>query len=118
MSEECKLELWAESMAPSRICAQLQGMMALAITRNTPQAAEIKPVAARTYVMPADDGYGLTECLAQGGACARIVADAWCEAHGHARAINFGAAEDVTASIGGPVGHTPAKGSYIVTCAE
>ena len=31
MSDECRLELWAESIAPSRICAQLQGTITLAI---------------------------------------------------------------------------------------
>ena len=31
MSDECRLELCAESIAPSRICAQLHGTMALAI---------------------------------------------------------------------------------------
>ena len=35
MSEECKLELCAESIWPSKICAQLQGMMILAIDTRT-----------------------------------------------------------------------------------
>ena len=29
MSEECSVEEWAESMAPSRICAQLQSTITL-----------------------------------------------------------------------------------------
>ena len=106
------------STFPRLLLPLLAGMLALAATRNAPQAAEAKAAAARTYVMPADDGYGLTECLAQGGSCARIVADAWCEAHGHARAISFGSADDLTASIGEAVGRSADKGSYIVTCAE
>ena len=34
MSEECKLELWAESICPSKICAQLHGMMILATAKR------------------------------------------------------------------------------------
>ena len=35
MSEECRLELCAESIAPSRICAQLHGITALAMLTCT-----------------------------------------------------------------------------------
>ncbi|MGO9743271.1 MAG: hypothetical protein ACLPN5_17500 [Roseiarcus sp.] len=43
------------------------------------------------YVIAANDGYGLSDCLGGGGlACGQIVADAWCEAHGHGAAISFG----------------------------
>ena len=41
------------------------------------------------------------ECMRTGGACGRFVANAWCEAHGHTRAIAFGSADDVTGAIPG-----------------
>ena len=109
------------STLPRLLLPLIAGMFALTLLHSTPQAAEIKPVKAVAYVMPADDGYGVTECIARGGACARIVADAWCEAHGHAQAISFGPAEDVTGGIADNVAEKPAAvepGSYIVTCGE
>ena len=107
------------SVLPRLLLPLLAGLLALAVTRTAPQAAEIKP-AAKIYVMPEDDGYGLTECISQGGACARIVADAWCEAHGHAQAISFGPAEDATGAIAetASVKTVAQKGSYLVTCGE
>lgn len=55
----------------------------------------------RTILIPASDGYGFGDCLASGLSCGRVVADAWCEAHGFGQAISFGSAraEDVTASV-------------------
>ena len=41
MSEECRLELWAESIAPSSTCAQLQGTWILAmLTRASAVGAQ------------------------------------------------------------------------------
>ena len=51
------------------------------------------------FVMAGTDGYGVTDCLREGGSCGQIVADAWCERHGFQKAIAFGLADDVTASI-------------------
>lgn len=45
-----------------------------------------------TFLIPASDGYGIAQCLLTGDACGEIVAAAWCEAHGYARAEAFGAA--------------------------
>lgn len=99
----------------------LAGMMALAASRAQSQAAEAAQAAAvHSYVMPANDGYGITECIATRGACGRVVADAWCEAHGHAQAISYGRVEDVTGALAEPVAEQTAlePGAYVVTCAE
>ena len=109
------------SPLPRILLPLLAGMLALTWTRSQTQAAEPgRAQSAHSYIMPADDGYGITECIAMGGACARVVADAWCEAHGHAQAIAFGRAEDATASIIVPTAdaNSPQPGSYIVTCGE
>lgn len=68
----------------------------------------------RQFILPANDGYGIADCLAEGGSCARMVADAWCAAQGMGKALAYGRAEatDVTASIGYNR-NTPA---YTVTC--
>ena len=55
-----------------------------------------------SFVVAANDGYGVEDCLGEGGECGRVVADAWCEAHGHGGALSFGRAAD----------------AYVVTCGE
>jgi hypothetical protein len=55
-----------------------------------------------TFLIPAADGYGVADCLAASESeCGRVVADAYCEAQGFARAESFGraAADDVTGAI-------------------
>jgi len=74
---------------------------------------------ATTFVIPANDGYGLGECLTGGKPCGRIVADAWCEAHGQGPARAFGRAEDITAAISAAsTKDAAAPGSIIVSCGE
>jgi hypothetical protein len=53
-----------------------------------------------TFIISANDGYGLGDCLASGNDCGKIVANAWCTAQGFGRAVAFGLAdpEDVTGS--------------------
>lgn len=55
--------------------------------------------AAENYVIPASDGYGIGECMHAGSDCGRVMADSWCEAHGHAHVLAFGTAEDVTGTL-------------------
>jgi hypothetical protein len=70
-----------------------------------------------TFIIAASEGYGVEDCLAEGGECGRVVADAWCEAHGHGAAISFGVADDVTDAI--PGGTAGKSGSpYVVRCGE
>jgi hypothetical protein len=54
-----------------------------------------------TFLVPANDGYGVGDCLATGGECAQVVANAWCKAQGFARATGFSpvSPEDITGSI-------------------
>lgn len=72
-----------------------------------------------TFLIPAEDGYGLGDCLATGAECGRVVASAWCQAHGYKVAVSFGrsAAEDVTASVT-PVAASQKPQPFSVTCAE
>jgi hypothetical protein len=79
----------------------------------------VRAESATTFVIPANDGYGLGECLTGGKPCGRIVADAWCEAHGRGSARAFGRAEDITASIANAsTRDAAAPGSIIVSCGE
>ena len=81
----------------------------------------------RLFIIPAADGYGISECFDAGRDCGRVVADAWCEAHGHGRAEAFGKAEDITAAITSnkdvaaiklPENPAPEGGAIVVKCAE
>ncbi|MGO4704453.1 hypothetical protein AB4072_01590 [Microvirga sp. 2MCAF38] len=42
-----------------------------------------------TFIVPANDGYGIAECMTGGLACGKMVADSWCEAQGYAKAVSF-----------------------------
>jgi hypothetical protein len=64
---------------------------------------------AHSFVVAANDGYGVQDCLGEGGECGRVVADAWCEANGHGVALSFGRADAVAKSLDG-------ADSYVVTC--
>lgn len=66
------------------------------------------------YSIVGDDGYGLTDCLAAGGDCGKIVADAFCEAHGNGAAIAFGPME----SLGSIHKISTASEGYYVSCAD
>jgi hypothetical protein len=50
-----------------------------------------------TFLIPAADGYGVADCLSgQNPECGTVVANAWCEAQGFARAQAFGPARPET----------------------
>ena len=71
-------------------------------------------------VIPASDGYGFDDCLAGNRPCGRVIADAWCEAHGMAASVSFGRSDDVTASIstGDSRSNKVEPGSFIVNCSD
>ena len=76
--------------------------------------------AVRDLVVPADDGYGMDECLAEGGPCAKLIADSWCQVNGMRTSVGYIAADitDVTASLSQKTTGMVPRPSYIVTCAE
>ncbi len=88
-------------------------LLALAIFAGPSQAQQTP-----TYVIPAGDGYGVDECIATASECGLIVANAWCEAHGHGVATAFGAATDITFSANLVSTKAPDKGAIVITCGE
>ena len=90
------------------------------------QTAPLKPASAKSdktvaYLLPIDEGYGLSDCLARGHRCAFRVANAWCKAHGRGAAVSVGKAGDITGSIASHPRHlhlvsAPAMHSVVVTC--
>ncbi len=69
------------------------------VVNSTPSAAKVEGPA--VVMIPASDGYGLNECLTSGAACGKVVADAWCQAHGYGPSLQFGVVrpEEVTGSV-------------------
>jgi hypothetical protein len=84
------------------------------ITSTAPALAE----GGHSVIIPANDGYGLAECLGEGAACGKLVADAWCEAQGFGKSETFGPADaaEVTASIAVKTTSPVAPKSYLVSC--
>ena len=77
--------------------------------------------AAENYVIPASDGYGIGECMHAGSDCGRVMADSWCEAHGHAHVLAFGTVEDVTGAIQAsvkPDSIKAAAGDVVIRCGD
>ena len=67
-----------------------------------------------TFEIAAASGYGVEDCLAEGGECGRVVADAFCEAHGRGAALRFGRSEGDRAASGEPADLRP----YYITCGD
>jgi hypothetical protein len=81
-----------------------------------PAAAQATPLPRGVYVIPAG-GYGVDECVARSQDCGRVVASAWCEAHGHGRATAFGSAADVTfATV--VAAKAPPRNALVIACAD
>ena len=79
--------------------------------------------AAESYTIPASDGYGIGECMESGNDCGRVMADSWCEAHGHAHVLAYGTNGDVTGAIkasdtAGAVPATGAAGDIVIRCGD
>lgn len=78
--------------------------------------AQSKP---KMLTIPANSGYGIEECFAPGIACGKVVADAYCEAHGYGASLAFGRSEDITASIvAASTAPASEKGALVVACSE
>lgn len=69
---------------------------------------------ANTFVIAAASGYGVEDCLAEGGECGRVVADAWCEANGQGAALKFGRSENNQGAGGNQTELRP----YFITCGD
>ena len=84
------------AVRPARhsIAAVLSVGFVIAVLQGpTAQAAETLQ-----FVISAADGYGIEDCMKPGQACGQVIADAWCESHGHGHASAFGSSDDVTGS--------------------
>ena len=99
-----------------QIAATAAAAMMVLSASKSPSRAEV----GHMLVIPASDGYGFDDCLAGNKPCGRVIADAWCEAHGMAASVSFGRSDDVTATIAKIDGKSSKvdPGSFIVSCRE
>jgi hypothetical protein len=81
-------------------------------------AGQAQAAEGHTFIIAATDGYGVEDCLAEGGECGRVVADAWCEAHGRGAAISFGLADDVTGAIATSIVAEKSHAPYFIRCGD
>ncbi len=87
-------------------------LLAVALGAAAPGAAR---AATHDYEIAANDGYGLEDCLSAGSECGRVVADAWCEAHGHGHALTFGLRSALEER---PTQVAAVDESYVVRCGD
>jgi hypothetical protein len=105
-----KFREFEHDVLPRVLIPLLGGLFVLSAIHSGVRAAPAPASAPKSIIVSAADGYGVNECIKTGDECARIVADAWCEAHGHGAAKAFGRADDVTGAIEKTaVRETPAK---------
>jgi hypothetical protein len=102
------------------ILSILAGLLALTAMKDRVLADQI-----HTFVIPADDGYGVKDCIAKDQGCAEVVASAWCKAHGLSGPLAYGRAEDLaTGSIAAANANAapqPAKldpDAFVITCKD
>jgi hypothetical protein len=103
---------YENSVWPRIVAPLVAGLLVSAAYHSQAQAG------VSTHIVT-EDGYGLIECLTQKSECGKIVADAWCESHGHGPAHAFGRADDLTASIGAGGQSQPAQpDAAVISCKE
>lgn len=100
--------------------SRLAAVLLSAVVSSSFAHAQSRPADGKLFFIPASSGYGISECFAPGATCGKVVADAWCEAHGRGPSLAYGRADDITASI--PVAERQRRpietGSLVVNCSE
>ena len=86
-------------------------------------ALALSPATAKdseTFVISGSDGYGVSDCFLKGAACGPVMADAWCQSQGRARAAAYGLASDITATIEGAAKAALARDpkAMLITCGD
>jgi hypothetical protein len=69
---------------------------------------------AKTFFIAAAKGYGVEDCLSEGGECGNVVANAWCEAYGRGAALKFGRSEENAET--NPESSIAVSEPYFITC--
>ena len=95
----------------------LLALAAFALAGSCASAARAQERA--NYTISDNDGYGIGDCMRSGSACGRVMADSWCQAHGHSHALSFGSGDDVTGSVAVSEASTkPNPGDVVIRCGD
>jgi hypothetical protein len=89
----------------------------LVSTVALPESTAARAAEGSTFIIAASEGYGVEDCLAERSECGRVVADAWCEAHGHGASLSYGLADDVTGAIQDAATHATGA-PYVISCSD
>ena len=99
------------------VCSLALVSSLLVLTAASPGQAQ----EAEDYTISGNDGYGIADCMKAGTECGRVIADSWCESHGHAHVISYGLGEDVTGTTSTSTS-TPvvriAAGDIVIRCGD
>jgi hypothetical protein len=87
-----------------------RAVLALVIACPSGLALGASAAESDTFVISAATGYGVEDCLSEGGECGRLVADAWCEEQGRGNALKFGRSLRTSGA------ETAASPAYFITC--
>jgi len=60
----------------------------------SPFSSKLSAQEPSTFLIAAEPGYGVEDCLTDNEECGRLVANAWCEAQGHGKALSFGRSDN------------------------
>ena len=80
-----------------RLRASLLAFAGAALVLSIASSAQAQESA--NYTISDNDAYGIADCMHSGSDCGRVMADSWCEAHGHVHALAYGSGQDVTGSL-------------------
>ena len=97
--------------SPFTFVSWISGVILSTAALSTAQGGET-----HALVIAANDGYGVQDCLAEAGECGQIVANAWCEAHGHGAAVSFGPASRFAGVVATKIVATDEN--YVVNCED
>ena len=90
-------------------------LLLLALALGVVQLNRSHAQGSRTFIIAAGAGYGVEDCLGEGSECGRVVADAWCVAHGRGAALKFGRSGDASDASKSSLS---LAGPYFITCGD
>src|SRR4051794_10510292 len=91
------------------------GFVSISLLSVAGLIAPARAEASHEYEIATNDGCGLEDGRGGGAECGRVVADAWCEAHGHGHALAYG----LRSAMNGLAPRvSTADYLYIVRCAD
>lgn len=108
------------SSFPKRLFGHVVVLLAIGLSFQATLTSAPRAADGLDFIVPDSDGYGIADCMKPGMECGHVIADAWCEAHGHGGARMFGLADDVTGStkVSTAAPTQVAAGAVIIRCGE